>query len=73
MTGLIVTKGLTLQGFVLYDFYPEIDTAMKDLQTWVAEGRLKVIEDVRQGLENVPDALIGLLAGDNYGKRMVVI
>lgn len=71
--GLIVTKRLTLQGFVLYDFYPEIDTAMKDLQTWVAEGRLKVIEDVRQGLENVPDALIGLLAGDNYGKRMVVI
>jgi len=71
--GLIVTKRLTLQGFVLYDFYPEIDTAMKDLQTWVASGQLKVIEDVRQGLEQVPDALIGLLAGDNYGKRMVVL
>jgi len=68
-----VTKRLTLQGFVLYDFYPEIDTAMKDLQAWVASGQLKVIEDVRQGLENVPDALIGLLAGDNYGKRMVTL
>ena len=46
---------------------------MKDLQAWVASGQLKVIEDVRQGLENVPDALIGLLAGDNYGKRMVTL
>lgn len=71
--GLIVTKRLTLQGFVLYDFYPEIDTAMKDLQSWVASGQLKVIEDVRHGLDQVPQALIGLLAGDNYGKRMVVV
>jgi NADPH-dependent curcumin reductase CurA len=71
--GLIVTKRLTLQGFVLYDFYPEIDTAMKDLQAWVTSGQLKVIEDVRHGLEQVPQALIGLLAGDNYGKRMVVV
>jgi NADPH-dependent curcumin reductase CurA len=71
--GLIVTKRLTLQGFVLYDFYPEIDTAMKDLQAWVASGQIKVIEDVRHGLENVPQALIGLLAGDNYGKRMVTL
>ncbi len=38
---------------------------------WVAEGKLKVQEDVIEGLENTPAALIGLLAGENRGKRMV--
>ena len=36
-------------------------------------GRLKVIEDVVEGFENLPDALIGLLHGKNRGKRMVRI
>ena len=47
--GLIVTKRLTLQGFVLYDFYPEIDTAMKDLQAWVALGAVTSTSDPRGG------------------------
>jgi NADPH-dependent curcumin reductase CurA len=37
----------------------------------VKDGRLKVEEDVIDGLENTPAALIGLLAGENRGKRMV--
>ena len=38
---------------------------------WVEAGKLKVEEDVIDGLENTPMALIGLLAGRNRGKRMV--
>jgi NADPH-dependent curcumin reductase CurA len=37
----------------------------------VASGQIKVTEDIVEGLENAPAALIGLLAGDNKGKRMV--
>ena len=37
----------------------------------MAEGQLKVQEDIIDGLENMPHALIGLLAGENRGKRMV--
>ncbi len=37
----------------------------------VAAGKLKVQEDIIDGLENTPRALIGLLAGENRGKRMV--
>jgi hypothetical protein len=44
---------------------------LSDLQAWVASGQLKVHEDVIDGLENTPTALIGLLAGENRGKRMV--
>lgn len=69
--GLIVTKRLTLQGFILYDFMPRMDEALADLQRWVAEGRIKVCEDIVEGLENAPAGLVGLLAGENVGKRMV--
>ncbi|HEX3700041.1 MAG TPA: NADP-dependent oxidoreductase, partial [Phenylobacterium sp.] len=71
--GLIVTKRLTLKGFVVMDFDDKRDQALKDLQTWVAEGKLKVQEDILEGLENTPAALIGLLAGENRGKRMVKV
>jgi NADPH-dependent curcumin reductase CurA len=53
------------------DYMDQRDTALKDLQSWVASGKLKVQEDVIDGLENTPRALIGLLAGENRGKRMV--
>lgn len=69
--GLIVTKRLTLRGFVVMDFAAQNDQALADLQSWVASGQLKVQEDVIDGLENLPQALIGLLAGENRGKRMV--
>jgi NADPH-dependent curcumin reductase CurA len=39
----------------------------------VDSGALKVREDIIEGLENLPAALVGLLAGDNVGKRMVKI
>ncbi|HWA59939.1 MAG TPA: NADP-dependent oxidoreductase [Caulobacteraceae bacterium] len=71
--GLIVTRRLTLQGFVVMDYAAENPTALADLQGWVASGRLKVAEDVIDGLENLPDALVGLLAGENVGKRMVKV
>jgi NADPH-dependent curcumin reductase CurA len=39
----------------------------------VESGQLKVREDVIEGIENLPAALIGLLAGENVGKRMVKV
>ena len=71
--GLIVTKRLTLRGFVLYDFEDRREEALRDLKAWVESGRLKVQEDVIEGLENTPAALIGLLAGENRGKRMIKV
>ncbi|HLZ75943.1 NADP-dependent oxidoreductase [Phenylobacterium sp.] len=71
--GLIVTKRLTLRGFVVMDFDDQREAALKDLQAWVASGQLKVQEDIVEGLENTPAALIGLLAGENRGKRMVKV
>jgi NADPH-dependent curcumin reductase CurA len=69
--GLIVTKRLKMQGFIVMDFHADRTKALADLESWVKSGQLKVPEDILDGLENTPKALIGLLAGDNFGKRMV--
>ena len=69
--GLIVVKRLIMQGFIVMDYMDQRDRALADLQSWVASGQLKVQEDVIDGLENTPQALIGLLAGENRGKRMI--
>jgi len=71
--GLIVVKRLLMQGFIVMDFDDRRAEALADLQTWVASGQIRVQEDVITGLENTPAALIGLLAGENRGKRMVKV
>lgn len=71
--GLIVVKRLVMQGFIVMDFMAQRDKALADLQAWTSSGELKVQEDVIEGLENTPQALIGLLAGDNRGKRMIKV
>ena len=69
--GLIVVKRLTMQGFIGMDYMERRNEALRDLQSWVASGTLKVQEDIIEGSENTPQALIGLLAGENRGKRMI--
>jgi len=71
--GLIVTKRLTLTGFIVSDFDSKREKALADLKACVESGQLKVREDVIEGLDQLPAALIGLLAGDNVGKRMVKV
>ncbi|MHC2331194.1 NADP-dependent oxidoreductase [Bradyrhizobium sp. USDA 4454] len=71
--GLIVVKRLVMQGFIVMDYMEQRDAALADLQSWVSSGKLKVQEDVIDGIENTPQALIGLLAGENRGKRMVKV
>ena len=71
--GLIVTKRLHLRGFIVSDFYNQRAVALEQLTSWVDSGQLTVREDVIVGLENLPAALVGLLAGENIGKRMVKV
>jgi len=71
--GLIVTKRLALRGFIVSDFAHEYEKALANLKAWVGEGALKVREDIIDGFENLPGALVGLLAGENVGKRMVKV
>jgi len=71
--GLIVTRRLILTGFVVMDFADRNEKALADLKGWVESGEITVREDVIDGFENLPGALVGLLAGKNVGKRMVKV
>jgi NADPH-dependent curcumin reductase CurA len=69
--GQLIVKRLRMEGFLVSDYIGEWAKGQEQLAAWVAAGELKVLEDVVEGLESAPRALIGILAGDNVGKRMV--
>ncbi len=71
LPGVVVVKRLRMEGFIVMDFAKDDAKAVTALQSWMKDGKIKVEEDVVDGLDNAPKALIGLLAGDNRGKRMV--
>ena len=56
-----LTRRLTIRGFIVRDFAP--GDFLTDVGQWVREGRLRYREDIRDGLENAPEAFIGLLDG----------
>ncbi len=69
--GLVVTKRLRLEGFIVMDFYDRRAEAESRLAAWVGDGRIKAVVDVIDGLDKAPAALIGLFAGRNRGKMAV--
>ena len=69
--GLLVTKRLAMQGFIVTDYADRFGEAMTALETWLDDGSVIPTEDVLDGLERAPEALVGLLAGNNVGKRLV--
>lgn len=71
LPGLVVVKRLRMEGFIVMDFARDDAKATRAMQHWIGSGQVRVTEDIFDGLERAPDALIGLLAGDNRGKRMV--
>lgn len=69
--GLLVVKRLKMEGFIALDWPDEVPGAVAELSAWMHKGEIEVAEDIVEGLENAPAALLGLLHGENRGKRMV--
>ncbi|MGO9173364.1 MAG: NADP-dependent oxidoreductase [Rhodomicrobium sp.] len=69
----ILTKRLRVQGFIVYDFAQQTEDFLHDAAGWIREGKLKYREDIVEGLENAPQAFIGLLKGANFGKLLVKV
>lgn len=71
LTRDILTKRLTLRGFIVTEFASRQGDFLRDVSAWLREGRIKYREDVVDGLDKAPRALIGLLRGENFGKMLV--
>jgi NADPH-dependent curcumin reductase CurA len=68
---LILTSRLKVQGFIVSEHLDAWPPALKELGAAVATGKLRYRESIAEGLENAPDAFIGLLKGRNFGKQLV--
>lgn len=67
----IIGKRLRMQGFIVRDHMDDFDQFIKDVSPLVKSNQLVWEETVTEGLENAPDAFIGLFDGDNLGKSLV--
>jgi NADPH-dependent curcumin reductase CurA len=72
LTRTLLTKRIKMQGFIIFDDYGErYGEFFTQMSAWVAEGKIKFREDIVDGLENAPQAFIGLLEGKNFGKLVI--
>jgi NADPH-dependent curcumin reductase CurA len=66
-----VGKRLRMRGFIITDHYDRFRAMTAEVGQWLAEGRLVAEETVVDGLDNAPEAFLGLLRGENTGKMVV--
>jgi NADPH-dependent curcumin reductase CurA len=67
----LLVQRARMQGFVVFDYQSRYAEAQAQLGRWLAEGKLHYREDVVEGLENAPRALLRLFDGSNAGKLIV--
>jgi NADPH-dependent curcumin reductase CurA len=70
---MVVTKRLLMQGYIISDHYEHFPAFIEKATEWVREGRLAYRETVIDGIENAPNAFVGLLRGENIGKMLVQV
>ncbi|KAI0508169.1 hypothetical protein KFK09_014303 [Dendrobium nobile] len=69
----IITKRIRFEGFLLFDHIDRYPEFLEFTVAHVKDGTITYVEDVVEGLENAPSALIGLFFGRNVGKQLVVV
>ena len=72
LTGTLLHRRIKMRGFIVFDDYgPRYSEFAGAMSEWVQGGKVKVREDIIFGLENAPEAFIGLLQGKNFGKLVI--
>ena len=72
LTRTLLIKRIKMQGFIIFDDYAHrYDEFFSQMSSWVKEGKIKFREDLVDGLENAPQAFIGMLEGKNFGKLVI--
>jgi NADPH-dependent curcumin reductase len=68
-----VQRRLTLQGFIVSDHVALMGDFTTEVGGLLKAGKLKSRETVVDGLAKAPQAFIGLLKGENFGKLVVKV
>ncbi len=69
----LLVKRARMEGFVVFDYLPRFGEAIAQMAAWMAEGRLRDAEDIVEGFENTPQALVRLFTGANLGKQLLKV
>jgi NADPH-dependent curcumin reductase CurA len=69
----MLTKRILIQGFIISFHFDHLPAFLKDVGGWIGSGQLKYREDIVKGIENAPEAFMGLLKGKNFGKLLVQV
>ncbi|MBE1275768.1 NADP-dependent oxidoreductase [Enterovibrio baiacu] len=70
----LLIKRIKMQGFIIFDDYAHrYNEFAADMSQWLAQGKMQYKEQVVDGLENAPDAFMGLLEGKNFGKLVIKV
>ncbi|RRT61783.1 hypothetical protein B296_00043905 [Ensete ventricosum] len=69
----LIAKCICMQGFLVSNYYKCYREFEEKVVQYIKEGKIVYIEDIAEGLENAPSALVGLFAGRNVGKQLIVV
>ncbi|ADV11632.1 NADP-dependent oxidoreductase [Mesorhizobium ciceri] len=69
----VLHRSLTIRGFIQREFVDQRPAFYREMAEWISSGRVRYREDIVDGIENAPQAFLGLLDGKNFGKLIVRI
>ncbi|OWM84786.1 hypothetical protein CDL15_Pgr027573 [Punica granatum] len=69
----IVVKQIRMEGFLVFGYYSQYPEYLEMVLPQIREGKIAYVEDISEGLESGPAALIGLFSGKNVGKQVVAV
>lgn len=69
----VLSKRITMTGFIIYDHIHKLPAYLARVAPWFRSGEMVFHEDIVQGIENAPAALIGMMQGEAIGKRLVQV
>jgi NADPH-dependent curcumin reductase CurA len=67
----LLVNNARMEGFVVFNYADRYAEGMKDMSTWLREGKIKSREDIVDGIETFPETLLKLFSGENFGKLMI--
>ncbi|CAK9175747.1 unnamed protein product [Ilex paraguariensis] len=69
----LILKRIRLEGFIVNDYYHLYPKFLDMILPYIKEGKIEYVEDIAEGIERSPAALVGLFSGRNVGKQVVVV
>ncbi|SFR72739.1 NADP-dependent oxidoreductase [Maribacter stanieri] len=69
----LVKNSALMQGFIVSNYAEKFPVAMKQLSTWLGEGKLTYKETIVEGFDNTPQAFLDMMNGKNKGKMIVKV